>query len=641
MSKESHQIFSGFTWRSALALVFSSLALLPVSLYLNLISGAAIAGAAVYITVILFVEISSILGSNLSKQEIFVIYMMAGTTAGSPVFINWVYRQYYVSSFITKGFIDPFTHKPIPDIIPSWWAPQGSSIAYMVRSFINPAWVIPIVIALIQYGVLWIIQEIALTMITAQIFLEYEQLPFPWADVNMKLITTLTERQKDHMYVFTLSAFVSALYSLMLYGIPTLMQGAFNVSVQVIPFPWIDLTTGFFGIEQIMPGAMLGIATDPLAFAGGFLLPLNLVTYILVGSISIWTFGNWITLNFLKGTFPLWASEWRYGMNLSLIWQRSQLRVWIFPQVAFALALAALTMAQSYKSIVGAIRSLMRSSSSGTGFYRLPILLAMYVGAVGASIILFQVIVPDFPIWITVLSTYLIGFLIAIAGTKARGEAMASLSVPYVWQGTVLLSGYEKIDAFLISPVMSGTSVPLWVEAIKTAKLTNTRPMDFFKAYIFAVILYHVFSFIYVSFFWSIAPIPSSVYPYTLITWPIGVINDSMWYTRQIVASPNVLALSFLGMLLIGGIGTAVNRFTGFPFSFVGLVTGTATLPPYAISMFIGGVVGQFVIRRMRKEWWDTYKAVVVAGLAAGEGIMVGLFAGLVLMMKSVWVLPF
>lgn len=345
-TKSSERWTFGFTWRSALALVFSSLALLPVSLYLNLISGASIAGAAIYITVILFVEMSSILGSQLTKQEIFIIFMMAGTTAGSPVFISWVYRQYYVTSFITQTFMDPFTHKPIPDIIPAWWAPLPSSLAYNFRSFIHPDWMLPMVLSLVQFGALWIIQEIALTMICAQIFLEYEKLPFPWADVNNQLITTLTERPKDRMYVFTLTAFASAIYSLLLYGIPTLMQGAFNVSLQVIPFPWVDLTTGFLGIEQVMPGAILGIATDPLAFAGGFLLPLSLTTYILVGSISTWIFGNWIALNYLGDVFPKWVSEWRYGMSLGLVWQRSQIRVWLFPQVAFLLALSALTLIQ-------------------------------------------------------------------------------------------------------------------------------------------------------------------------------------------------------------------------------------------------------------------------------------------------------
>ena len=45
--------------------------------------------------------------------------------------------------------------------------------------------------------------------------------------------------------------------------------------------------------------------------------------------------------------------------------------------------------------------------------------------------------------------------------------------------------------------------------------------------------------------------------------------------------------------------------------------------------------------RILGKEWWEKYKTVVVAGIATGEGILVGVVIGIVLLAKVGWILPF
>jgi len=159
--EEEPKFESGLTLRSAAAIIFASLAILPVSTYVWLVSGATLASAAVYITVILFSELSILMGAPLRKQEVFIIYIMASIAGGRYVFLNMIYRQYYANSFITWSFIDPFTKKPIPELIPSWWAPPYNSPAAHVRSLLQPAWAIPILLSTLQFGVLSIIQEIA------------------------------------------------------------------------------------------------------------------------------------------------------------------------------------------------------------------------------------------------------------------------------------------------------------------------------------------------------------------------------------------------------------------------------------------------------------------------------------------------
>jgi len=631
----------GFTWRSALALLLAAAFILPVNTFLMLVSGATMATAAVYITVILFSELSYILGSPMSKQEIFIVFIMAGTAGGMPVYLGLVQRQYFVTSFISRAFIDPYTGRPLAEVIPNFWAPSYSSPAYLARSFLHQDWAFPLLIAIVQGGVLWILQEIALAIICSTIFIETERLPFPFADVNAQLVLTLTVRERRRMHIFALSALLSGFYGILVYGVPIITLGTLGSQFQIIPIPWIDLTAGYYGIEQVMPGAAFGIATDPITWATGFLLPLNLITYILIGSLGCWTFGNWLTLTVFKEYFPSWYAEWSYGMSLSLVWQRSTLRVWAFPQVGFLLALAAFSLIGGRKSLVRVFKALTPSASIKTALPSLWKALIMYIGATSCSVVVFHLLVPGFPFWISI-STILMGFLLAIAGTRMRGETAQSIFLPPIWYGLVLASGYPKVDSFLVSPNIGGSSAPLWIEGIKTAYLTETKPMDFFKAYLLAVILYQVFSFIYVSFFWAIAPIPSSQYPWTTIQWPIWAITEGVWYSRQIASNPNLLAFSFLGMLAVGALGQGLTKFVGIPFSLTGLVTGTATLPPYAVTLLLGGLTGKYVLPRiLGRETWETYRTVIVAGVAAGVGIVVGIIGAVTLLSKAVWILPY
>ena len=631
----------GLTWRSALALVIASAIFLPINTLLLMISGTTTASASVYILAILFVELSSLMGTPMTKQEIFIVYMMAGMAGGTPVFLNYVYNSYFARSFVTWSFIDPHTGRPIPEVIPEWWAPRYDSTAYLVRSFFHPDWVLPMLVATIQFGVIWIIQEVALAMINSRIFLEAEELAFPLAEVGAQLAITLTEREEKRMHYFTISAFVGAVYGALVFGVPVLTLGMYNIPMQLIPIPWFDLTTGLFGIEQIMPGAAFGVATDPLSWLTGFLLPLNLLTYMLVGSLATWMFGNWLALTSFKDVFPLWASEWSRGMNLTLVWQRSYLRIWAFPQVSFLLSLAVFTIALHYKTFKSIFKPPVSFKTRKSEFPSLKWLLLMYLVASGCSVIFFNILVPDFPIWIAA-STIGLGLIFSIAGTRARGETGQLMPLPYVWQGLILLSGYPAVDAWFISPTIGGSSAPLWVEGVKTAYLTETKPIDLFKAYILTVVLYHVFGFIYVSFFWAMAPIPSSQYPYTLISWPIQAISQGVWVSRQITANPDIMAYSFLGMTSIGILGHLLTKFVRIPFNFVGLVTGTTIVPPYTVSMFLGGLIGHYVFERyMGKENWDAYRAVIVAGVATGTGIVAGIAGAIVCIYKSIWILPF
>ncbi|MEM1697601.1 MAG: hypothetical protein QXG48_02985, partial [Thermofilaceae archaeon] len=488
----------GFTWRSVLALVIAAAIFLPVNTYLLLVAGASIAGAAVYILVLLFTELSTIIGVSMTKQEITIVFALGGLAAGTASYLGMVLRHYFVTSNLSWSFIDPYSGESLPLVVPSWYAPSALSEAVRFRSFFHRDWIIPLIIVNIQFGLFYVLQEIALAMIYSLIFIEEEKLPFPLAYINAQLITTLSERDPAQLKIFTLSAVGGAVYAAIVYGLPTISLGMFNVPLQIIPIPWFDLTSGYYGIEQFLPGAMFGVATDPISWALGMLLPFKTVASILLGSLSIWVFGNWLATTYLRDQFPLWAQEWREGMNLALVWQRSYLRIWAVPSIGFILALATITIASGWRSFIRTFRALTRvrgGTGASFGYPSLSKIIAMYVIGAYGSVVLFQLLVPDFPLWVSILVPPLT-FAVAAAATHARGETGLSFSVPFLWNMLVLASGYPKCYAWFISPVIGGDSAPSWVETIKVATLTQTKPIDFFKAYALTVVLYNIFSFI-------------------------------------------------------------------------------------------------------------------------------------------------
>jgi len=648
---EEYVLKKGYTFRSFLAIFVAASLLLPVSIYIQLTSGAILASAITYITAILFTEISRLMDKPLTKQEIFIIYQAAAPVLLGAPFLEFVYRFYFFTSPISKSFYDPYSGKPLSEVIPEWWVPRLPATA--VRSFLNSKWIIPVSLYLVQIF-LWLIQEVALAYIMAYIFIEEEKLPYPFAEFPAQMCITLAEREEDRMRIFTTSAILGAIYSIILYGVPTISLGLFNTRIVVIPIPWLDLTTGPFGIENILPGAILGLATDPLTFTGAFLIPFHTVVYMFIGSIAVWVFGNYLTRTYLANYFKEWAIEWARGMTISTVYQRSFLRVWITPFIGFALAVAVFSIFKSRRSNVSAFKSLsrLRTDVLRKGYISLKTLATLYLAGSLGSILLFHLIVPDFPLWLAILIAIGGGFTYSLVASRSIAESGYPISIPYIWQLAVIGSGYPKVDAWLFSPMFSGltptvsqlglpfTASPQWGNTIKAAFLTETRPEDFFKAYFTAVVLYTVFSFIYVSFFWSIAPIPSSLYPFTNIQWPVSVATSALWISRQIGVKVDTILYSFILVLAVAFIGDTLSRILNFPFSIVGLVAGTYILPANSISLIIGAIIARFLARMYGENWWRKNRGVIVAGVATGEAVVVGIATSIVMLSKATWILP-
>jgi len=629
---------SGFTWRVAFAMVVAALIFIPVSVFLYLSAMVVVGAGAVYVIVILFSEILRMQGQRLSKQELFMMYSVLGAVGGGGWFtmFYWlVFRGFFVNSDIASAF--SVNGIPIRDLVPTWMAPPPASQVYQLRTLMHPDWLLPIGLS-VSLAALTFIAELALTMIFSILFVEAEPLRFPFAEIDYSLVNTLSERQRDNVFVFLASMSAGVMYGIFLYVVP-LTSG-----IIVIPRLWIDLTRF---TEKILPGAMIGIATDPTSFIYGFMLPVPIALSLFIGSAVTYILLNSLSITTFPDLFPQWRAEYFYGMNLGAIIQRSSLRAWLSPSIGFALGLALALLIKHRKSVVGSFRALSKlrvvAGKGEAGYLPLRILLLMFFGAVLTSIILYHILIPEVPIWIPLLISLGMSFVMPLAATRVVGEI--GISIPFnpwqIWQALLYFSGYTGYAGWITYPVIAGTSTPWSVQTIKVAYMTETRPRDLFKAFAISVVLTAIFGFIFMDLFWRMAPIPSLVYPWTLIYFPTYAISDCLFATRQILIDANWIGYGTLISVLIFALGEALGR-AGIGFSAAALIGGFTNLPPYTLMVLVSSVIGNLLISRLfGRERWARVRGITVAAVAAGMGIATGLGVSLTLISRSSWIWPY
>lgn len=630
-SAERRNFQRGLTPTSIFAMILAALLFLPVSLYLNLVSGTTVAGAAVYLLALLVSELSRLAGKELKKQELFIIYSTVGGVAGFiPIYYSLVFKGWYVRA--------PFNYAyklhgiPLPLLVPPWQVPPPTSPAYVMRTFLHPDWS-PALIVWSLWSVINFLGTISLAMLFSFLFIEVEELPFPLAHISSSLVTTLTERKYEDMRLFLLGLSVGAMVSMIIY-IPNLF------GIPIIPLPWLDFTPF---TETFLPGALIGLATTPDSFVVGLILPTSATASMLIGSIAAWILGNYLFLNVFPNLFPQWLYRYRPGMSLSALYENAYLSIWVQVQFGFSLGLMLFLIVRLRKSLVRMFKSMVKLSDRAKRIRILPprYILLMYLGCTIGSVMLQHILVPDYPIWISLLASVFGSFLIAFISNASLGEI--GIVPPSVnnWYIITYFSGYEGYPGWFFNPfIESGGSAGI-VQETKVAYLTETKPSDYYKALIIGFALSLICSFIFMNVFWLMAPIPSVAYPYTLITWPVNMMTQNLFVTRQIDMSLDKIFYSATVCVVVGMVGMLLNRFH-IPFSLVSFTAGIASLPPSAIMMFLGSFTGKYVFGKLiGEEKWALMKRIFVAGFVAGISIATGLGVAFSLLSKSTWILPY
>jgi hypothetical protein len=83
-----------------------------------------------------------------------IIYQMSALATGATTcYLYQVQKSYFMTSPLAWSF--KINGVPLPQLIPSWWAPPPTSQAYVLRTFIHPDWLLPLLIVNVQSGLFY------------------------------------------------------------------------------------------------------------------------------------------------------------------------------------------------------------------------------------------------------------------------------------------------------------------------------------------------------------------------------------------------------------------------------------------------------------------------------------------------------
>ncbi|HYA22321.1 MAG TPA: hypothetical protein VEG31_04020, partial [Thermoproteota archaeon] len=230
-------------------------------------------------------------------------------------------------------------------------------------------------------------------------------------------------------------------------------------------------------------------------------------------------------------------------------------------------------------------------------------------------------------------------FIQGILSARATAETGLGVTIPYIREAMLVSFTKPGDVAVWVAPFAPAPGNAIITHRVKVAKLLNVKPLDYYKAYILFLGLALVLSFLYVSVFWIMAPIPSSFYPYASYNWPVQALYFSLWVSRSIdIFKLDVIAgtaaVSFLAVIVSSYLPSNL-------FSPIGLLVGFQTLPPYTFTALIGALVGKWLERRMGKEKWEMRRSVILAGTFCGIALAVALAVGIAIIGRVVTSRPF
>lgn len=633
---------SALNFRVILAIIFASVIMMPVAVWMNLIGG--VAAGIGFTTILLFAYVARSYGRPLTKQEIQLMNSAISVAAYTVLFMSFIQNAYLANSPEARAF-------GIVEHIPTWLVPSDPYIRQQfIRTFLVSEWALPISLAISTNVILYNIIHLSLGYLSYQLYVIEEKLPFPFARAEAEMAVTIGEREPAKVRVMLLGFLISFSYSLIAYGLP-LIGSSLGFSWSIIPIPFIDLTSR---TEALLPGALIGLATDMFSLFSGFIIPFTSIIWMLIGSITVWIIGNVVVIKYFRETlFP----KWRSGLPLSLSWQMSFLHVWASAIIGFSLAVALIQIVSLRKSIINTFKSLSKLDrlARKRGIMPLWAILAMYFGGTITWFMILLWLLPGFPIAPLLFLVIVWPLLIVLINARAIGEVGYSISnIPLrEMLYTVSLQSYgipvysDLGVSVWFAPLPIGGAYPsgeTWAFQFYAARYVGLKIGDVVKAILLiSVPLSLLMSFIYVSTIWSFGPIPSQAYPYAQITWPLNVITLCLWITRSGTVFRSILIDPSVPPIVEGAFLTCVilylvAKITKIPFSLISFAAGVSMIPPYTITITIGWIIYSILCKKYGKSLIDQYKWAFYTGIFIGYGVINAISISITIIIKSIWI---
>jgi len=633
----------GFNWSSLLGALFISFIMVPGAIYMGLLAGTQQVGlAAQWVTVILFVEVAKRAHRELNRSEIFVLFFMAGSAMAMP-FSGLLWQQFFARSDAATAF-------GIAKGLPHWYAPPPESSSYAERTFFHRDW-LP-AIGLVVFGTFS--SQLSSMLLGYGLFRltsDVERLPFPMAPVGAQGILAVAEefelkdpeeKQKAWRWrVFAIGGAIGLGFGLLYLGLPTITGALTGRPIQILPIPFSDFTPT---TQHYLHAVATGMAWD----LGNVLLGMALPFFAMLGSFI----GLVVTV---VANPVLYHHEilhsWAPGDNTIQTLFKNNVDFYFSFQIGIALAIAIGGLAQVVTRIRqrrarGEVRRAV-GPPPGRGDIRAWLVLLCYFIITLAYILISGILIDWHPGVMVVL--VVLGFvytpLISYVTARLEGIAGQVVQIPFIREASLILSGYRGVKCwFLPIPIANYGRMTVFY---RQCELTGTKFTSIWKS---RLILYPIIlasSIFFMNFIWSLAEIPSAVYPFAQRMWEFRAQNACIMFSSTL-GEYSIFEEAFNWTYLGCGVGFGVSLFAamsalGAPvFLVYGVVRGLGqTMPHVVIPQFIGALLGRYYFRRRLKLKWRQYALVLTAGYMCGMGLTATLCIGITFLSKAVIQLPF
>ena len=523
----------GFTIKAILGVLFVAFIMVPGNMYLSLMIGGSLGAAAEWVTIILFAEITKRSFSTLKRQEVYVLFYVASSliAAETGAFEGLLYNQYLVQSPAAKQF-------GITKLIPTWVAPQPGSEAIITRTFLHADWAMPIVL-LVLGMIIWRVNWFTMSYALFRLSSDYERLPFPFAPVNAQGATALAETTQGgetwRWRVFSAGAMIGLVFGAIYVALPAITGAMLTEPITLIPIPFVDFTqvTGNF-----IPATPLGFTAHLGPIFTGLIVPFWGVVGTFLG-VVVATIANPVLYTWT----PSWREEpylnlWRQGMGTVDTFFVNNVDFWMSFGIGTTVAIAIIGVYQVVQSVRnakggrkegGVERSF--ATPEGRGDFPIWLALALYSLATVALIGIAAWLLPGISqfIWFFLFFGFVFTPFQSFVNARLVGMVGQTVDIPFVREATIILSGYRGVDIWFIPFPLGNYGAQ--TQKFREIELTGTQFTSIIRAEIFMVPIVLFTSFLYGSYIWKLAPIPSASYPYAQLIWRLRAYQQCLFIT--------------------------------------------------------------------------------------------------------------
>lgn len=628
----------GFSLSSLLGTLFVALVMVPGALYMELVAGLGIGGAAQWVTVLLFVEVAKRANAKLSRAQLFILFYMSGMVVGQSVHGTPLFRQFVVRSDAAVSFgIAPF--------IPSWVAP--SNLDELPRTFLHRAW-LPVIGLMLFREIFGRLDNMILGYGLFRIANDIERLPFPMAPLGAQGVLAISEQVEGsaktaaasmRWRMFCIGAGMGMVFGLVYMGIPTLTGAYFGKPIRFFPIPFVDFTQY---TERILPAVATGYSFNMAHFITGMVLPFFAMLGSFIG----------LVITFIANPILYHADilpTWQRGNNTVETLFANNIDFYFSFTIGISLAVALYGLYSVFRNLRN--RKMHHQSAVSVpeerGDIKTRWILTTYFISVMAYILVSGFLIHWHRGVMVVL--FFFGFvytpIISYVTAKLEGMAGQVIEIPFIRELSFILSGYKGVAVWFLPIPKANYGVQTMM--YKKAELLGCKFTSLWKSQIILFPIIFISMLCFSSFIWSLNPIPSPVYPFTQEIWEFRAKNACLVYSATLGEySPFQEALSGWRVLIglaVGTVSAGLLHFFQAPTMLLfGVVRGFGqTLPHSVIPNFAGALIGRYYFQKRFGREWRKMIPVVGAGFFVGGGLLSIFAIGLVFLIKSVTTVPY